>query len=419
MKNSESIFLICTVGDNPNPIVASLEHWRPERVCFVHTPQTKIRISENIVPKVQEKGLDLDAGRYDLFELLDCENMEKCLEQLRELTPEVIKWKERGSSFKVIVDFTSGTRCMSVSMGLQASRWPCMFSYVGGTERTKGGVGIVIDGKERIVCNANPWDILGYQAIEDFTVLFDQRAFKAAADAVEKAKMNVSSRTRKRELAVLEQFAKAFDAWDRFLHKKSYEMFENVAKSANDLRAALGSTKGNNVLNATERVLVHLAELCKAAPPSRYHVFDLLANAKRRKDEGRFDDAVARLYRAIEAMAQVALKEHGIESTENVPLERIPESLRAEWASQANEGVVTLGLQDAYKLLMSLEDPLGKKFQSLGLNDKKSPLVARNRSILAHGFESVSENAVKQIWKAALSLADIEEQDLPVFPTLR
>lgn len=66
---------------------------------------------------------------------------------------------------------------------------------------------------------------------------------------------------------------------------------------------------------------------------------DLLANAKRRKDEGRIDDAVARLYRAIEVVAQVALKDrHGFKSSEKVPLDRVPEALRPGWAPRASDG---------------------------------------------------------------------------------
>jgi CRISPR-associated protein (TIGR02710 family) len=181
----------------------------------------------------------------------------------------------------------------------------------------------------------------------------------------------------------------------------------------------LGEREGNHLLDEVTRILSHLQALCEAEPPGKYHVLDLLANAKRRKEEGRFDDAVARLYRAVEAIAQVALQErHGIGSTEKIPLDRIPEPLRSEWASRANDGVVALGLQDAYALLASLNDPLGEKFQRASLNSRKSPLAVRNRSILAHGFERVSERVVDQIWNAALSLADVDESSLPSFPTL-
>lgn len=410
-------FLICTVGGSPEPVVAALKHWRPARVRFVHTPQTKEDIEGKIVPMAREEDVDLDPGRYDLFELPDGQDLEICLDGLRQLTLEVMQSAERG--LQVVVDFTGGTKCMSAAIALQASRWPCEFSYVGGRERTKDGAGVVVSGTEQVIHKANPWDTLGYQAVEDFVVLFDQHAFRAAANVAETAKKHVSRPDRKREFAVLEQLAKAFDAWDRFDHKDSKVELEQVEKSANDLRTVLGAAKGDRVLSDVARLCSYLGQLCQVAPPSRYHVLDLLANAKRRRDEGRIDDAVARLYRAIEAIAQVALKErHDIENTAKVPLARVPETLRARWASCATEGVVKLGLQNAYMLLANLNDPLGEKFASVKLDGTKSPLVSRNRSILAHGFDSVSENAVDSLWKAAFEVGGFTEEMLPAFPSL-
>ncbi len=416
---SSSTLLICTVGGSPEPIVAALKQWQPVRVRFVHTPQTKDDVASKVVPMARIEGVDLDVGRYDLFELPEGQDLASCLDHLRQLTPVATEWAARGASFQVVVDFTGGTKCMSAAIGIQASRWPCSFSYVGGNERTKDGVGVVVSGAEKIVHQANPWDALGYQAVEEYVVLFDQHAFLAAANIAAVTTKRVSRPDRKRELSSLGQLAKALDAWDRFDHKTSSNLLDSVSKSANDLRAVLGATRGDRVLAGAARLAEHLSQLGQATPPSRLHVLDLLANAKRRKDEGRFDDAVARLYRAIEAIAQVALKEkHGIESTERVPLERVPDPLRNTWTSRADEGVVAVGLQDAYALLELLSDPVGMQFRNAGLNGKISPLVARNRSILAHGFERVSEAVVKKLWTSALLLADVDAASLPSFPEI-
>lgn len=419
MAEAPSTLLICTVGGSPEPVVAALKHWRPLQVRFVHTPQTKDDIESRIIPKARDEGVDLDAGRYKPFALPDGQDLASCLDQLRRLTAEVSEWVARGLGFQVVVDFTGGTKCMSASIGLQASRWPCLFSYVGGGERTKDGVGVVVSGTEKIVYQANPWDALGHQAVEDFVVLFDQHAFVAAARVAGLAKTRVGRPGRKRELAVLEQLAKAFDAWDRFEHQSSRTTLENVTKSENDLRAVLGAPKGDRFLYDVACLASHLDALCGTAAPSQHHVIDLLANAQRRRREGRVDDAVARLYRAIEAIAQVALKErHGIESTERVPVDRIPAPLRSEWESRAREGVVAVGLQDAYALLASVNDPVGQRFREEELDGTTSPLTARNRSILAHGFERVSANVFDRLWTSALRLAGIPEENLPFFPVL-
>jgi len=419
MDQSESTLLICTVGGSPEPVVASLKHWQPVRVRFLHTPQTRNDIETKIVPKAQAEGFSLDAGRYDPFELPDGQDLASCLDRLRQLTPEVEQWVARGGQFRVVVDLTGGTKCMSAALALQARQWPSLFSYVGGTERTKDGVGVVVSGAEKVVYQANPWDALGHQAVEEFIVLFDQHAFVAAAEVVGSAKTRVSRRDRKRELNVLEQLARAFDAWDRFDHQTAKNTFEDVEKAGNDLRSVLGAAKADRVLESVTRFREHLDSLCQARAPSLHHIVDLLTNAERRKQEGRMDDAVARLYRVIEAIGQVRLKEqYGIESTEKVPLDRIPEELRAVWTPRANDGFIALGLQDTYKLLERLKDPLGQKFQESRLDGRESPLGARNRSVLAHGFEQVSVNVFDKLWGSALALADIEEADLPSFVAL-
>jgi CRISPR-associated protein (TIGR02710 family) len=415
---NSSIFLICTVGGSPEPIVAALKHWRPVRVRFIHTPATEGKVAESIA-KAREEGQDLDAGRYDYLELPDEQDFTSCIERIRGLTDEVHAWVARGDGCRVVVDVTGGTKCMTAALAIQASRWPCLFSYVGGKERTKDGVGIVVSGSEIVLHTHNPWDALGHQAVDDFVVLFDQHAYLAAANVAAMAMRRVSHPQHKREMAALEQLAKALDEWDRFDHGKSKNFLEKVSRSANDVRAALGSTRGDRVLDGVRKLAKHCEHVLSESAPSLHHVIDLLANARRRKEEGRIDDAVARLYRAIEAIAQVTLKgRHNIESTEKVPLAQVPESLQSAWMVRSSEGVVALGLQDAYALLTTLGDPVGGKFQDMGLSGTTSPLVARNRSILAHGFERVSAPVFDKLWSSALVLADVDEANLPSFPAL-
>lgn len=119
-----------------------------------------------------------------------------------------------------------------------------------------------------------------------------------------------------------------------------------------------------------------------------YVAADLLANADRRGKERKFDDAVARLYRLAEYLAQHVLEtKHGQKSG----------SISKEWLkgkcllkkyagdSSNNEGNVKLGLQDCYSLLGDLGEPLKL---NCGL---RNLLQSRNNSILAHGLQPVPE----------------------------
>lgn len=414
------MLLICTVGGSPEPIVASVKHWSPARIRFVPTRETREQIASGVVPLAASEGIALDPGRYDFLELPDGQDLAACVDTLRQLTPAVEEWLGRGDDYQVVVDFTGGTKCMSAALALQAHRWRCLFSYVGGSKRTKDGVGVVVSGKEQVLHAHNPWDALGFQAVEEFIALFDQQAFAPAAALSERAKRNVSEPSRKRELNALNLLAAAYDAWDRFDHQGAMNKLQELAKYDNDLRALLGESKAEQIRIANRRHREYLDALANGGSPSRNYVVDLLANARRRKSEGRVDDAVARLYRAIESLAQLTLAErHGVGNTKQVPLDQIPEPLRGKWASRADQGAVFLGLQDAYALLETLGDQLGRQFTSLGLHDRsRSPLTARNQSILAHGFSRVGDAVFEQLWKAAIELAVVNETDLPEFPKI-
>src|SRR5262249_3704336 len=154
-------------------------------------------------------------------------------------------------------------------------------------------------------------------------------------------------------------------------------------ESENDMDWLLGREPNNHLRQQVTAHREYLARLLAETEASRERVLDLLANARRRRDERRYDDAVARLYRGLEALAQAHLRQdHGIADTGAVPLSAVPESLRSALSAKPDQaGILKLGLRDDYCLLQGLGNPLGRRFFELELQTKKSPLNARNRSI--------------------------------------
>lgn len=415
-------YLICTLGGSVEPIVASIKHWRPKRVLFLPSEQTRGDVSEKILPLLEREGAPLDPGMYDIAPLPDAQNLSECVRKLRELTPRVEDWLTRGERFQVVLDFTGGTKCMSAALALQGRRWRCHFSYVGGTERTKENVGIVVSGKEQIVHTQNPWDALGFQAIEDASLLFDQGAYDAAAALLRAAFHSVADAAKKQEINSLLALADAYDLWNRFKHRDALNKLRDADRNENHFAAMLGSPRAAKLFAQLRDHRALLEAMAEQSPgPTRERIADLLANAKRCHQRGRYDDAVARLYRAIEAIAQCRLAvEHQLGDTGHIPIDRLPPELLQKWAADIDGATASLGLQKDYELLSALNDPLGALFREMNLQDRKrSPLTARNQSILAHGFEAVSPNVFEQLWAAALRLAEYPESDLVQFPILQ
>ncbi len=407
-------FLICTVGSTADPIIAAINEWKPARVLLIPSMETN-----GVADAVESKSELVPRGAWERIELHDAEDFADCVRRMRDLDEKVAAWRRRGPSYDVIVDFTGGTKCMSAALALVSRRWSCMFSYVGGAERTKGGTGVVVSGKEITRITQNPWNALGYQVIDEACLLFDQQAFMSAASLLENARKSADDDSIKRTLSTFHQLCEGYGLWDRFQHKEAAQRIEKTLTNTNDLKAVFGSTHSELVIRTLQQHRAMLKTLFPQ-PQSRAIVADLLANAKRRSCEARWDDGVARLYRAIEWIAQLALAErHAIPSTSGVAVECIPEPLREQWRSRAENGKLALGLRDAYCLLDSQGDELGRTFKDLKLDDRdRSPLTSRNHSILAHGAQPVGKQVFDQLWSAAMTLGGFSEKDIPTFPRL-
>ncbi len=305
---------------------------------------------------------------------------------------------------------------MSAALALVARPWKCRFSYVGGELRNKDGVGTVESGSERVVHSANPWDALGYQAVEDAVTVFNHGGYGAAAHLLDVAVRNARQPDIKRALATLKAVVDAYAAWDRFDHREAAQRFADALKNRNDL-AAIFPHEWSSLLGRLEQHHERVAQLSARNEPTAEWVRDLLHNARRCAAGHRFDEAVARLYRACEALAQIRLRgQYGIPDAKAVRPTQLPDALRTEWAGRGrDDGSFALGLQDAYRVLREFHDELGRRFLELGLaDDQKSPLVARNQSILAHGFQPVGEGVYNQLHEklcCLLSPGDADSQD--------
>ncbi len=439
--------LVCTVGGAPEPVVASVLYHTPQpanRVVFVCSAGSRRVIDHpegierrdrqcpicnesvhecldqaGILQRLEREKQPLDPGRFDIVELSDPQDLKACVEQIRlKLLPKLTDWLNRGPDHRVIVDFTGGTKCMSVALGLVCRSSPVDFRYVGGVRRTKDELGVVVSGRELIIYRENPWLFFGYEAAEQATALFNQRDYGAACRLLDQAARRANDSHVKRVLQSLRALCEVFWFWDGFRHAEALAQLDTVYKNSSDLQYILDADRFDNLLRQIPSWRERLKKLA-SHHPSRDLIEDLLSNAQRRLDEGRFDDATARSYRAIEAIAQVRLLDkYGIE-TNRVPLKEIPESVRSELEEKSDPA--KLGLQQAYRLLDERGDDLGQRFVAAGLArwlGDGGPLEARNNSILAHGWEPVKEEVARDLFRVALELAGLRADSLFQFPKL-
>ena len=413
--------LIATVGGSPKPVTTSILHWQPDRVLFVSSADTADGIAD-IRDQLDKSEYGLDEGRYDTIPLSDPQGFSRCVREMRSgLEPRVVEWRGRGEGYECVVDFTGGTKCMSAALTLVARPWlNSRFSYVGGARRDRNNIGVVVSGSECVTHSVNPWDALGYQVVEDAVAAFDCHAFGEGSRLLRNAMKRIQEGdSRKSELSALAMFMDAYDLWSRSEYRKAFNEFNKCEKRLNDLTESLNPVPKQRIQDHINRAKRRLKCLKGGSDrPTRALLEDLISDAARRRREGRHVDAVARLYRAVEATAQLRLWDEYKILTGKVAVEDLPESMRGRLEKQSKDGTVKLALQDSYDFLTQKRDALGRRFESLGWNSEKSPLSRRNDSISGHGFAPVSSETSDELWKGTLELVKLPEDRVFRFPRL-
>lgn len=408
--------MIVSLGGSPEPVTYSIEYHRPDVVCFLASQETI-----ELVPQVKER---LDYQLTDRKVLVqDPNSLLACFKDALECWDMLVQ--QNVAAEDVLIDFTGGTKVMSAALVLLGIQKGCPFSYIGGSERTKGGVGTVVTGNERVFEGANPWEALAIaeerQAISDF----NQFRFSAACATFKDAQAKVQHNNRRlcALFSRLANLSEAYQLWEAFRHREAHRCLREVFDG---LTSYAGIASDQRVATLVEQVKDNLAFLNRMAEqskgfkePCRTYILDLIANGQRRAGVASFDDAVLRLYRALEIQGQVQLQSgYGID-TGKVQPEKVPESLRSDFVRRyaAKDGGLKLPLEASYLLLGALADPLGERFQEMQGEFRKVQ-SARNSSWLAHGTNIVGEDTYNRLHQLALSLCEVAAEELPRFPKL-
>ncbi len=371
--------LIATVG-NKDPLQTIWQLTQPTFAFLV--------VSSKTAEIPSQIGL-IANQHYRPIVLTDADDFPAVVDTLRrELHPAAREWIRLNPSVPVSVNFTGGTKVMTAALALICRRWSVQFDYIQG-DRTGGGIDRVTGESASIRPSANPWDLLGYQTAEQAMELFDQGSPAASTALLIPALKGASPHTNTiAALQALLLFTEAYEAWDRFDHQSASHRLHQFLPQSDALHHFVDPPIGARLHKHASRDLAYLNRLISKGPRSREMVIDLLSNAKRRIREKRYDDAVARLYRACEALSQVEL----LNARVPIPKE---------------------GLRKNYSELARINHPLGLAFRRSRV---KSLLSRRNQSILAHGYGPVSQTDAEDLLDGVLQLMGFLTADLLEFP---
>ncbi|MGC8795267.1 MAG: TIGR02710 family CRISPR-associated CARF protein [Bryobacteraceae bacterium] len=404
---------VVTVGGSPEPIVKALT-WHPvEFVLFVVSEDTESLVKEKILP-----ALDY-SPQYDLLRLSDPNDLGKCYEAC---LPGLREWRERRGlkGEEVYFDNTGGTKPMSSALAMAAVEWVLHYHYVAG-QRDKGELGVVISGTERPVEGVNPWTRLAIRQRELATRFYERGHVEQAAELLEEA-----ANTAENQRATV----KAYAALCRLLAKLDRLEFRNLLHELGPCQQALEVTfeqVGNHEAVAWLRGLrqrfARLEAEVKGDGPHPECLRELLACARRRARQGLYDEAVARLYRAVELYAQDRLLRAFGAKLGIVELDKLPPEVAAELqkrfprALEAERNRLKLGLQNALEALAL--SPHEEDRALPGVYERLKPyLERRNQSWLAHGTRPATQQDFEEMWAAVLRELGLAEHEIPQWPRI-
>lgn len=390
--------LVITVGAGPkvdNAIVFSIRHHNPNMIMFCCSNQTA-----GIVDKVK-KNLDKELSNVTIIikESSEVNDLESIFDtycdyifQLRKLGFEINE---------IVADYTSGTKAMSAALAIAAimNRIYSICYVYSDYRNSVYGRSVTVGMK---ASSLTPNLIYTKQRLDFARKYFNKFQYNTAIDLLMKdihPKFEAESKW-------LNLVASAYQAWDIFHFQKARDLFGELLNHQLSMENGLEETfmmnkkhlgKLQHQSSLYENIVIkNLAKEPEALDETTKGVLtndlvcDLIDNSCRRSKEGKYEDAVARLYRALELLAQIAfIKATGFANT-NVPSEKLPLILQEHFTNIIENKKISISLFQTYRALAILQDNCGMQF----ISEETTWLTMvgkRNSSILAHGLNTVAK----------------------------
>lgn len=400
--------LIVSVGGSPEPVIKAIKLKNPDNILFVVSGDSKSTVEDKIL-----RELDY-VPQYKFLEISEHQHIGSCYREIRDGMDGWLRERDLKPN-DVYVDITGGTKAMSAALALAAVERFHTYTYVGGDERSEAGVGIVIDGSEKVISTQNPLGMYPVRDLERANWLLSKHHANAAAHILREASKKCAERYKTR----LESFADLAEA----LGEADSFRFTKADKTFGLCRKALEYTLDYSIYKQMLSLHQHWEAVrdqmkSDGKTPGQATLLELLANAERRASQARYDDAVGRLYRAVELRGQQLVKkafgaELGMPSRDSFPLGRREEVLSE--LGEPDDDVYKLGVKKLYAILKFSDDE--SLCKQAGVYDPVSQhLSIRNNSLLAHGLQPVSKTAFDKFWTAVLDTLEIREDDVPRWP---
>ena len=386
------LILVATLGDDVEPLLRSIDRHCPSQLLIAGTK-------------------NIDGLKTDLLEQSELQKNQVSALKLEDKNDPVSVADQIGNYFiqhitidenKIIADFTGGEKPTPAGLVLFAQEY----------EDVELGLMTKLGPQQETTEPLFTWRTISFDRMK---LKMNVRQAQEALDSYQFEEMKARLRDAaelqnispdEREiLHCLIQVAIGYDCWDRGLFQEAH----NILKREETGRFV---RERNGYLDYLVRIRQQLDPSCDSAEmddnldleqlkkPNTPDPFllagEFVKSARRRKGQDRLDEAVARLYRAIEMIIQTALTVHTQEYTSAFPEQKLPEDI--DIGAQPSDGMLKLGLEDSFQVYSGIMKN-DKKRHLAGFWEENKAMIRncighRNFSLLAHGFRPIKDTAV-------------------------
>ncbi len=391
--------LICTVGGSHQPIITAITAEKPAYVYFIctdrdlatNTPGSNLQIT-GIGNCIKAKFTDeapnlpnipsqtgLTPEQYTVC-ITSSDDLDQIYRDCNHAIKAAIK---QFPDAKIIADYTGGTKSMCAGLVMAAMEYEDIeLQLITGSRHNL----VAVQDGDQYRMFANTRGIQFERLIAPYRQAWTRYAYSEAEDGLNQTAVPQDNDLRA-QYTRFRDLSRAFAEWDNFNHQGALVLLQRYASILPaDLRGYFDAAKR---LNNDDLILREAAQL-----------LDLYRNAQRRAAQGRYDDAISRVYRLIEWTAQWILKTQCNIYTAEVKEADIPEGLTL--SKHHESGHYQAGLFAAWQLVRhkTKEKGAAATFITEQENNLRNHIKVRNLSILAHGFEPVKASDWQpiQLW---------------------
>ncbi len=384
--------LLTTVGGTLEPVRTTWQHLRPDKTYFICSEDdpysgkagTYVEIGKGDDGKFAA-SLGLSADQFAVIRV-PADRPDKAYRTITTLIDEIYRTIPDA---RIAADYTGGTKSMSASLFAAAIDYPEVEVFI--VTGTRTNFVKVQDGTHqtyKVSTNSVHMEREFRLALKHWENYDYEATGRRLQQLIEGSDMSDIETN----IYHAKQVSMAFGFWDRFQYEQAFEVLQTFSRVLDFLPSYVRQVSGILDKESAER-------------RDYLRIWDLWFNALRRAKGGRYDDAVARLYRLLEASAQWRLQYTHQIYTGKVMTSQLPPDFRPDNGEES----LKLGLFEAWRLLGQIDQGPLAKWIADEEHHLRYYLTIRNDSYLAHGHQPILEKQWRE-WQEWL-----EQSFLPAF----